>query len=97
VPDRPLAEVVDLAQARARRGVKVGRGQLRRVNPGARPAREERRPGFLIPVGTAVRLVELVDGDVVAVDKEGKRTWHARIGFVAERIVTRRQPRRRAA
>lgn len=37
MPDRPLAQVVDIAAARAKRGAQYGRGQARRANPGLRP------------------------------------------------------------
>lgn len=98
--DRGVAPVVDLAafraqQAqRARRGAQIGRGAARRANPAAREPRAEPLPGYMVPEGTAVRLVELVDGDVVAVDADGRRTWWARIGFVADRWKVRRRPRR---
>lgn len=91
-----MAQVVDINQARARRaarGVKVLRGQGRRVNPAERPPVLEQAPGFMIPAGTAVRLKELPDGDVVALDVHDRRTWHARIGFVSARWKIRRRPR----
>lgn len=95
--DRGVAPVVDIEQARrarAKRGAGIGRAQMRRAVPRVRAPRLVQLPGYLVPDGDAVRLKELVDGDVVALNGEDRRTWHARIGFVPARWKMRRGRRR---
>jgi hypothetical protein len=64
--DRGVAPVIDLGQARRRRGAQIGRGQAYRANPGLRP------PRWVMVVDWEA-MGNLSRSEIVAVERGGRR------------------------